>query len=263
MYKTVAAVIASAKMLVRKPSSFKMPDDDWRLLLHRALEIYHSFAIKEKKDFYTHELEATLTYVAGQLGFSMTVPISATVDSKDYYPIAIMYQRTEADPETDDWGRIRIVKYSSFLNESRHGRPIATFIGNEWQGIHDTTLKLNLTEDWVAAHRFRVAFRYFPKSILAFDDTVPFPAEHTSLLETYMAREALDLTEDNSPDWDKFYNRRVQTLEQRLKEGESSFGDWLNNDVENDIVVDTPYHYAYNNKLRSGRTPRRRVEWGS
>ena len=250
MNKTVTNSIASAKMLVRKPSAFKMPDEDWRLLLHSALDQYHAFAIKENKDFYTHELDATLTYKVDQLGFEVTVPVHH-VATRDYYPIALLYQDLTADPETATWSRIRIVKYGHFLTESDKGRPIASFIGNEWQGIHNTVMKLNLTNEWAANQRFRIGFRYFPSSVLDYDDTVPFPQEFTSLIELSMAREALDLIEDNSPDWDKFYNRRVQTLEVRMKEAEQQFSEWLLNDVENVVLIDTPYHYAFNNKLRS------------
>lgn len=238
-------------MLVRKPSAYKMPDEDWRLLLHNALGQYHSFAIQQNKDFYTHELDATLTYTSAQLGYEagVTVPSGTT---RDYYPVALLCQDITADPDTDPWTRIRIVKYNHYLTESDKGRPLATFIGNEWQGIHNSVLKLNLSQDWVSSHRFRIAFRYFPSETLGFEDEMPFPQEHTGLIETNMAREALDLILDDSPDWDKFYNRRVQTLEMRLKEAEQQFSDWILNDVENVTIIDTPYHYAHNNKLRGG-----------
>lgn len=260
MYKKVSSVIASAKMRIRTPAGNKMPDDNWRLLLHNALEMYHTFAIKENKDFYTHELDATLTYVTEQLGFTTTVEVADSQVS-EYYPIALLYQDLASDPDTDSWMCIRIVKYNHFLAESGRGRPLATFIGNEWQGIHNAVMKLNLTEEWTSTHRFRMAFRFFPSAVLGFNDDVPFPQEHTTLLELNMAREALDLTEDNSPDWDKFYNRRVQTLETRLKEAEQSFSEWLLNDVENVVIIDTPYHYAYNNKLRTGLSRRHRPNW--
>lgn len=251
--------MATVRTLIRAPSVAKLADDDIRLILHRKLERYLAMALKENRDFYTHELDATVTYDPTVQGFEFEINLNSKT-TNDYIPVVLFYQDTTSDPDTDDWRIIRLVKYSAFVQNSAENRPIAAVIGNTWQGIHNSRFKINLTEEFVTAQRWRIAFRFFPSEVLGINDLVPFPREIMSVIETSTALDCLDLVNDNSPDWEKFAMRRRARLEEELLKDELAMLSWLSQDVECTVVTDSPYHYVYNNPLMSKVTRTRRVE---
>ncbi len=250
MQKPVRSIIASARVYLRGASELKMPSESLRLLLHQILEQQCSYAIRENKDFYTHELSADLDYDEESHGYSLTVD---TIEYPTQYPIALMYQDLTADEHKGNWRKIQFVKYSQFLQMSGEGTPAASVIGNNFQSIHDQVVRLNLQPEWVQKQRFRIAFRYFPSEVLDYGDIVPFPSEHTTMLELMLAQSALQLVKDNSPDWDKFYVRQSAYLNGKVQEAQGLFLDWLKRDIENQYVTPDAFHYVRNNALQVGQ----------
>lgn len=247
---TVAQVIAAAKILIRRPSVLKMPDEDWRLLLHRKLEYLNALAIEENGDFYTHEKEVSLTYSATHKGFTYDI---TGIDESLYrvYPVMLMQQDETADADTSDWYAIRIVKYAQFQAQGRTGRTVACFTGNTFDGSSGVELiRMNVTSDWASTRRFRMGFRLFPVDILGYADNVPFPREHIGLLEVLLAQAALPLVRDDSEDWRGFVSMVTPTLQLDGMQRQQAFLDWVNKDTDNVYVTEQPYHYRLNNQLR-------------
>lgn len=254
MQKKVESVIASARMLMRKPSEQAMPSEDMRLLLHNLLERYTQQAIQSDEHFTTHEFECDLEYSENLLAYDVIV--SGLNDNTEFDPIALFYQKIEDDENNDDWVRADLVDYKSFTSYSDDKRRvIGAFYSNNWDGTEALKLKLNLTEEGVAEYRWRLGFRLFPDTPADFGDYVAFPPRFTTLLEYALAQAALPLVFDDSASYNAFRNARMATLSEELSRLEMQFSMYLTKPQQARIITSPAFHYRRRNAL-IGNQPR-------
>jgi hypothetical protein len=262
MLKPVKSVIASARILIRRPSEQKLATEDFRLLLHQTLDELNQLILKENQDYFTHELEVALTYDATLRGYTLEIDTERIqLQTSGMEPVFFLCQKTTEDQQTDAWQKIRVAKLATFTDVNAAVPPAqVTYIGNNWQGFSGANFKFNLPDDFIAEQRWRLAFRYFPQEVLDLDEVVPFPAEYTSLLEHYLAYKALPLVRDDAPAWLNFASARKGELMLTVEQMKSSLRTWLNKDIDNDYVIAQPYHYRTNNPLHGGRK-RIKAQW--
>jgi hypothetical protein len=257
MQKKVESVIASAMMLIRKPSEQALPLEDRRLLLHNLIERYTQQALRANEDFATHEMECILIYSDNLLAFD--VEVSGYLDNTEFDPVALYYQRTEQDAERDDWYKVNLVDYETYPSISTQQSIAGSFYSNNWDGVESLKLKLNITEETVATFRWRLAFRLFPDAPADYGDYVAFPPRFTTLLEYALALSALPLVLDDSPSYQNFAMKRSSSLGMELMRLEAQFSDYLERPVNARLVTPQGYHYRTNNPF-SHRTRRLTVE---
>jgi len=262
MRKKVINVIAAARILLRRPSEQKLPTEDMRFLLLQVLEELHAFSIYEDADFFTHDLPISLTYNSDIMGFTYEVddPGSA-MPIASFAPVYLKYQPSTDDPAEDPWYKARFVNLSSFAAESAQGREVATMLGNNFQGLTEPNIKLNVNESFVDEHTWRCAFRLFPTDLLGLESYIPWPEEFNSLVEYTLADRALTLVRDDSPAWEKFRLTQAPRLALKAAELKLAYKEWLNRGVENTVLTERPYHYRLNNPLHTGMRRRYRTEW--
>ena len=264
MNKPVKSVIASARVLIRRPSEVKLPTDDMRFLLHQIVEELHASSIKENSDFFTHDLEIALTYNDNSKGYTFVIdsnPEGVAVNVTDVIPVFLRFQDTNSDPDEDTWYKVRISKLTTFDQDVAPGQISIAMLGNSWQGVTSPQFKINQSQEWVADQRWRICGRLFPSSELLMLDTVPFLGEFTSLVETMLAVRSMPLVKDDSASWKGFMAMQMQVLMGREAEGKQRLREWLYKDVENRIITNRPYDYRTNNALASSRTGRIRAQW--
>jgi hypothetical protein len=263
MLKPVKSVIAAARILLRRPSEQKLATEDLRFLLHQSLEELNQLILKENQDYCTHETEIGLTYSDTVRGYTLNLVTSARpgIQNSGVEPVFFLYQPTSSDEQTDPWQKVSIVKLATLAAEGwTINAPSVAYIGNDWQGISEAHFKFNLDDDFIADQRWRLAFRYFPQEILDLDDTVPFPPQHSSLLEHTLAQKALSLVRDDSPSWRAFAASRSGELLVAVERQKMGLIQWLAKSIENDYVTSAPYHYRLNNPLH-GRSRRIKAQW--
>lgn len=262
MLKPVKSVIASARAMMRRPSEAKLATEDMRLFLHQVLEELHTVCLKENADFFTHDLSIQLVYNTTTHGYTFVLPAQThtepdteivTTSLSGLIPVFLSYQNTADDPDHSPWIKVQIVKLSDYISYNRPGRVGAAFIGNDWQGLTSPQFKLNVDPTFIDNTRWRVACRVFPTDILDYDDTVPFPAEHTSLIEHSLALKCLPMVRDDSPSWRAFQVSQTQMLLMMVQRLTANLIAWINKDVENRVITNRPYHYRYNNALLGPR----------
>lgn len=270
MQKPVKSVIAAARVMMRRPSEAKLATEDMRFFLHQILEELHTYCIKENADFFTHEFPIELTYDADMLGYTFSIGDQTrteddaevvAVNTSNLIPVFMSYQGLTDDPDKDRWYRVRIAKLSAFPSNAAPGEVTAAMLGNVWQGLNSPHFKLNADEDFVSNHTWRISCRIFPSDEMDYDDTVPFPGEHTALIEHMLAVRCLPIVRDDSPSWKTFYAGQMSLLLLKEKQLMSLLLDWINKDVENMIITNQGYHYRYNNKQLGRRERRYRAEW--
>lgn len=261
MNKPVKSVLASARVLMRSPSEVRLPADAMRLVLHQTLDEYNVRCLKKNSDYFTHELEVTLSYAATERGYTIAIASGDTSigSIEDVVPVFFLHQDVSADPDTDGWDKVRISKLDTFGRGP--GLEIAVS-GNDYDriGAKKQLVKISATDEWVQTRRWRIAFRHFSDEVLGMDAVVPFPKEHTALIEHELAFRCLTLVEDDSPSWDKFVSRQLALLGQKILQLNALLDSWLEGDLDNRVVTEQPYHYKYNNPLGS-RPARPKVQF--
>lgn len=264
MNKPVKSMIASARVLIRRPSEAKMPTEDMRFLLHQILEELHADCIKENADFFTHDLGIALTYNTESQGYTFVIdsnPNGAAINVTDVLPVFLRFQDLTSDPDDDTWYKVRISKLTTFDQDVAPGQLSIAMIGNSWQGVTAPQFKINKKSEWVADQRWRICGRLFPSTELAMDDSFPFPGEHTSLVETMLAVRSMPLVKDDSPTWKSFMGVQMQILLGREAAGKQRLNEWLYKDIENRVITNQPYDYRYNNALAGSTRGRIRTQW--
>jgi hypothetical protein len=118
-------------------------------------------------------------------------------------------------------------------------------------GIETLKLKLNITEEAAANHRWRLAFRYFPEEPADWGDTVAFPPRFTQLLEYALAKEALPLVLDDTPSFASFRRERMESLTMDIMKLEAQYAEYLQRPINARLVTSPAYHYRTNNLFRS------------
>jgi len=257
VHKTVENVIAAARILIRRPSEQKLASDDMRYLLHNVLDELNGMALKRNRDYFTSSELITLAYSAPLIAYTIT--LSVTGDT-EFYPIHLVYQNLNQNPDTDPWYKVNHVKISQYPTESNKNAPVYALLETVLGATKAVKIRLNLKDEFVQQQRWRLDYRAFPKAILQFTDTVPFPQEHTVLLETALAEESIQLVSDNSADWVAFKQSRYPSLGMKKMVLIKAFNEWLDRDIENIIITDKPYHYIRNNPQMQGRLLNLRTE---
>jgi hypothetical protein len=249
MQKKVENVVAAAMLLIRKPSEQALPLEDRRLLLHNILERYTQQALRANEDFATHELACALAYSANLLAFDVTIP--GMTNETEFDPVALYYQDLQASAEEDSWMQVNLVDYETYPSISGSGAVVGSFYSNNWDGIETLKLKLNITEEAAANHRWRLAFRYFPEEPADWGDTVAFPPRFTQLLEYALAKEALPLVLDDTPSFASFRRERMESLTMDIMKLEAQYAEYLQRPINARLVTSPAYHYRTNNLFRS------------
>jgi hypothetical protein len=249
MKKTVASIIASSRALIKSPSTQDLPDEVLRLFVHNALEEMTLFAVNEKPDFLTNESLLDLSYDSDALGYEFSLDLNDSVH--DIHVVKMYCQPAASDPQEDGWEEVRFVKYKNYPAASGENRIVACMFGNDFDGLQGKRIRFNRSDDWVSQYRFRVGFRVVLGKKLKYADFVPFPSQHTTLLEYIVAAEALPLVNDISPEFASFASRQSPRLEGKVMEKKIAFSQWLKDDIDSvTIVTARPFNYRSRNQLK-------------
>lgn len=258
MHKTVQNIIAAARILIRRPSEHNLASDDLRFVLHNILDELNSSALKRNRDYFTDDEVISLTYDDVHQWYNVALTVS---EKLEFYPVHLRYQHANSDPDKDPWYTATRVKIAQFPNESYRNVPIYAVLEKRVATVEDPiSFKINLSQEFVSEQSWRLIYRLFPTDVLGFTDTVPFPAEHTALLEYFLAAEALGIVNDSSPQWLTYVQMRTPQLTIRKLELRKAYEDWIDRDVENIILNSPSYHYIRNNPQMKGRIINIRTE---
>lgn len=243
MQKPVRAVIAAARAQIGVMSQAKLPDENMRLILNQVVSDYENHRVMEQDDRFLHRVSAILTPSGDEFIVSFLDSTGASVT--DFMP-QYLYYSSPSDPN-DTVNKVYLSNLDNYSRDSvekafRYGQATAAFYGNTYDG-GSMKIRMNLSAASVAALTWELVYKSNTDKVLGYNDTVPFPSQHTGLLETALAMRSLDIVDDSSPEWDRKYNRLKNSLNMLLMEQFTLYKKWVDGEPKTRTRALPQYDY--------------------
>ncbi len=260
MQQSARVVISSARMQIGVYDLNKLHDEVMLKLLHNIILDYDNLRInkKESDDRFLHEISCGIEYDEVNRDYIVYFGEGSDDEIRDFVPEYLHYTNPDATYNhmpnriyLSTLGDYQIDSYEKFSK-------VGVFHGNSFEKYRlGMRLKLNMSPELVAKYSWRLTFKKAFAQIIGYEDAVPFPPEHSNLLETALAFRSLDVVDDVSPAWDKKFARLKLTLGNTLKMQEELYMSWLESEPEarSKNLIGYDYRLNQRNRLRGRYVP--------
>lgn len=248
MPDTMQQIIAGVRVLLRKVSDIKLPDDDIKQMANDLLRGYTQDLDLSARDHKTRivEVEFDEAEMSGEYYVS-------GVSAPDFEPEKLEYSLTPETPTS--WREAHIVPLATWSRQMNEGYVAASFY--DW----NKRVRLNLTCDEVCGFCWKLTYREPLLTVVQTGGRPLLPSNHLPMFKRELAIACIPLVVDESDEWIKWTERTLILWEAELGDRENPkshtmrgrWRDYLDDSVEPQIQTVKPY----DSFRRAGRVNKR------
>jgi hypothetical protein len=225
---TAQQIITGVRVLLRRPSDIKLPDDDILEVINDLCREYiqeESLTIRERR---TEVSPITITALDTPLAdFTVSLP-----GIPDFEPEKLEY--ASATGPLFAWAEATIVPFESWARHFNRGYAAAAFYGSSSLST-PYKVKLSWSEDQAALLQFRLSYRLPLITVIQLGDKPPIPAGHLPMLKREASILCAALVKDDSTEWVAWMERTIPLYVSKLGTLKKNWRDYLESSVEPQI----------------------------
>lgn len=225
---TAQQIVTGVRVLLRRPSDLKLPDDDILEVVNDLCRQYIQEESLSLRDRRSEVAPVTITAIDSP-GADFSVTLAGVPDFE-----AQKLEAANTVGPVFGWGEVLIVPLDAWTSHFAHGRPVASFYGSSSLST-PAKVKLNLIDTEVANLQFRLTYRLPLLTVVQMGDKPPIPSGHLPMLKREAAILCAPLVQDDSDTWQGWMGANLPLYVTKLSELKRNWKDYLDSSVEPQI----------------------------
>lgn len=226
---TAQQIVTGVRILLRRPSELKLPDDD---ILEVINELCQEYVEEESLSIKSHStVVSPLTIAVPEDDSEADFEIS-DFEVPDFKVEKLEYANLLGP--TFNWQEITVVPFETWARHYSQGRMVASFYGSS-QTTTPAKVKLSLLDTQVENLQFRLSYRLPLLTIVQMGDKPPIPSAHMPMLKREAAILCAPLVKDDSEEWIAWMARTLPLYATKLQNLKKNWRDYLQSSVEPQI----------------------------
>lgn len=245
--ETTQQVLTGIRILLRRVSDLKLPDEDLLLLLNDELKGRVQDMDLGGREQRTETVDLTID--EDDIDYLINLP-----EVPEFEPVRLEYSlATPILPgQVVAWREAAIVTGAAWSSQFDMGRVVAHFYGSASldEGMK---VRLNIDPGSLSGYLWRLTYRRPLLNIVQTGDTPPIPTHLLPMVKTAVAIKAMPIVKDDSEEWVKWINRTLPIYESDLIRWEQRWEQYLNSSVEPATQAIRPFNFFRQRRSRSPR----------
>lgn len=244
--ETTQQVLVGIRILLRRVSEAKLPNDDLLLLLNDDLKGRVQDMDLGGRDQRTETVAVTID--DDDIDYLITLP-----EVPEFEPVRLEYRlATPGLNAVAVWREASVVTGASWSNQFDMGRIAASFYGSAAldEGMK---VRLNIDPGTLASYQWQLTYRRPLLAIVQTGDSPPIPTNLLPMVKVAVAIKAIPIIQDDSPEWLAWVKRALPIYEADLVRWEERWEQYLGSSVEPATQPIRPFNFFRQRRVRTTR----------